>query len=127
MLFMHIVDDYYLQGVLAQMKQKSWWEKNHPDPMYKNDYKVALAMHAFSWSFMVSLPAAVYMIVHVQSISMWFVCWIFVCAWNHYMIDDGKANKKEYGLVIDQFLHIIQIVAGWLMMLGMVSPFATAL
>ena len=32
MVFLHIVCDYYLQGILAQMKQKSWREKNAPDP-----------------------------------------------------------------------------------------------
>lgn len=24
MIFCHIADDYYLQGILAQMKQRSW-------------------------------------------------------------------------------------------------------
>ena len=38
MIFCHIVDDYYLQGKLASMKQKSWWEKNAPDRLYKYDY-----------------------------------------------------------------------------------------
>ena len=28
MIFLHIVDDYYLQGVLAKMKQRKWWEDN---------------------------------------------------------------------------------------------------
>ena len=27
MVFLHIVDDYYLQGILASMKQKQWWLK----------------------------------------------------------------------------------------------------
>ena len=47
MLFFHIVDDYYLQGFLASAKQKSWWEKNNPNPLYKNDYIIALVEHAF--------------------------------------------------------------------------------
>ena len=38
MLFAHIVDDYYLQGWLASVKQKKWWEKNAPDKLYKFDY-----------------------------------------------------------------------------------------
>ena len=42
MLFCHIVDDYYLQGWLASAKQKSWWKKNAPDKLYKNDYIMAL-------------------------------------------------------------------------------------
>ena len=40
MIFCHIVDDYYLQGWLASAKQKSWWETNAPDELYKNDYKI---------------------------------------------------------------------------------------
>ena len=35
MVFLHIVDDYYLQGVLATMKQKDWWIKNAPNKKYK--------------------------------------------------------------------------------------------
>lgn len=26
MIFAHIIDDYYLQGILAHMKQKVWWD-----------------------------------------------------------------------------------------------------
>ena len=46
MIMMHIVDDYYLQGILASMKQKSWWKKqaNYKDK-YSNDYLIALMMH----------------------------------------------------------------------------------
>ena len=51
MIFCHIVDDYYLQGFLASAKQKSWWEKNLPNKLYKNDYIIALFEHAFSWTF----------------------------------------------------------------------------
>lgn len=31
MIFCHIVDDYYLQGTLANLKQKSFWEKRYID------------------------------------------------------------------------------------------------
>lgn len=63
MLFCHVIDDYYLQGILASMKKKSWWEKNAPDELYKNDYKMALFMHSFSWSFMIMLPLTAYTIL----------------------------------------------------------------
>ena len=56
MIFFHIVDDYYLQGWLASAKQKSYWEQNAPDEMYKKDYIWALIMHSFSWAFMIMLP-----------------------------------------------------------------------
>ena len=42
MIFLHIVDDYYLQGWLASAKQKSYWEQNAPDELYKHDYIMAL-------------------------------------------------------------------------------------
>ena len=61
MVFMHIVDDFYLQGILANMKQKSWWEKNAPQEMYKNDYLMALIIHGYSWSFMIHLPIMVFL------------------------------------------------------------------
>lgn len=35
MIFLHIVDDYYLQGILASMKQKEWWHKTAPEKMYR--------------------------------------------------------------------------------------------
>jgi hypothetical protein len=56
MLFCHIVDDYYLQGILALMKQKTWWKKQTLNSLYKYDYIMALCEHAFSWTFMIFLP-----------------------------------------------------------------------
>lgn len=59
MFFAHIVDDYYLQGWLASGKQRSWWEKNAPDKLYRYDYKMALVCHALSWAIMIMLPIIV--------------------------------------------------------------------
>ena len=59
MIFMHIVDDYYLQGWLASAKQKKYWEENAPEKLYRSDYIWALIMHSFSWAFMIMLPIAV--------------------------------------------------------------------
>ena len=59
MIFLHIIDDYKLQGILASMKQKKWWkEQNDYKSMYKYDYIIALLTHSFSWSFMIMLPIA---------------------------------------------------------------------
>ena len=109
MVFLHIVDDYYLQGILSQMKQKSWWEKNAPDELYKNDYKIALLEHAFSWTFMIMLPIALFMMYSREYFVVpYSIC--FVINWViHAIVDDLKANKKIISLVIDQSCHIIQI------------------
>ena len=60
MLFLHILADYNLQGILASMKQKEWWintyNVNINKTKYRYDYKAALLVHSFIWSFIVCLP-----------------------------------------------------------------------
>ena len=77
MIFMHIVDDYYLQGVLASMKQKQWWEKNAPDKLYKYDYIVALIMHSFSWTFMIMIIPTIYYILNADNWLVYRVIGVF--------------------------------------------------
>lgn len=110
MLFAHIVDDFYLQGILASMKQKGWWKEKAPDKLYKHDYIVALIIHALSWAIMITLPI------------------LFVSAWNphwavylmlgvnltiHAVVDNLKANKKKINLIADQSIHFVQIIVTW--------------
>ena len=111
MIFAHIVDDYYLQGILASLKQKTWWENQKSyKPMYKYDYIVALIMHAFSWSFMVSLP------ILRLGFTKWIVVAIILNTIIHGIVDDFKANKGKINLIVDQSIHIIQIVITWILM-----------
>ena len=112
MIFLHIIDDYKLQaGVLNNLKQKSYWEQNAPDELYKNDYRWALLMHSFSWSFMVMLPIAIFMKFNIDVKFLFFFIYN-VCM--HCWIDDAKANKKEINLITDQICHLIQIVMTFL-------------
>ena len=111
MIFCHIVDDYYLQGWLASAKQKSRWETNAPDELYKNDYKIALIEHAFSWSFMIHIPIIISSflikmpyLLDVYSITLM----INMCI--HAFVDNLKANKKKINLVTDQIIHLFQVV-----------------
>ena len=107
MIFFHIVDDYYLQGWLASAKQKSYWEANAPDELYKHDYIWALIMHSFSWAFMIMLPIA-----YAQgfTISVMFVVEFIINAIFHAIVDDQKANRKTINLWQDQLFHMMQIV-----------------
>lgn len=114
MLFCHIVDDYYLQGVLASMKQKSWWEKNAPDKLYKNDYIMALFMHSFSWSFMIMIPIIVYIMTSGIELKEWLIIPYFVNMAIHAIVDDLKANKRVINLVQDQIIHLVQIIVTWI-------------
>ena len=111
MIFAHIVDDYYLQGILASLKQKSWWEKQkNYKPMYKYDYIVALIMHAFSWSFMISLP------ILYLGFTKWVAVAIILNTIVHGIVDDLKANKHKINLIVDQSIHIVQIVITWILL-----------
>lgn len=116
MIFCHIVDDYYLQGRLANLKQKSFWEKNAPDKMYKHDYIVALLMHSMSWAFMIMLPLLIYFKLNPPMIFP--VLWV-VNTTIHFIVDNMKANKKWINLIQDQTCHLIQIVVTLLIVLRM--------
>ena len=113
MIFLHIVDDYYLQGWLASAKQKKYWEENAPEKLYKYDYIWALIMHSFSWTFMIMLPIAFnnnfeigigFMGVFIANLSI------------HASVDDMKANKRIINLWVDQIIHICQICATFLLL-----------
>lgn len=114
MFFCHIVDDYYLQGCLANMKQKSWWEKQTSNKLYKYDYLMALVEHAFSWAFMIMLPLLIYMLYAHNLLIFGYIIAIVVNCIIHAFIDDLKANKLLINLVIDQLLHFLQIIITWL-------------
>lgn len=107
MVFCHIVDDYYLQGILASLKQKAWWEKNCPKPLYKHDYVAALVCHAASWSTSIMLPILIYQQGNVG--------WAFGAFWLgniavHALVDTAKANWLKINLIEDQLCHFAQIV-----------------
>lgn len=107
MLMAHIIDDYYLQDTLAKLKQKSFWEENAPERLYKHDYIMALILHGFSWSFMIMLPLLIYSNFTLHNI--YFIFWL-VNGLFHSWIDDCKANKKRINLIEDQIFHMIQIL-----------------
>ena len=107
MIFCHIIADYNLQGWLASAKQKSYWEKNAPDQMYKHDYICALVMHSFSWTFMIMLPLMYAVGFKVNS----FLLFLFISnVLMHAITDNFKANTKVINLWQDQSIHMYQIV-----------------
>ena len=115
MMFFHILDDYVLQGKLAMFKQKSWWEENAPDELYRYDYICALVEHAFSWTCMIHIPVIFYLYIKFNSNmrpDMWkYVVTTFTLNWFiHAVVDDVKANKKLINLSTDQIIHALQIL-----------------
>jgi len=118
MVFLHFIADYQVQGILASMKQKSWWVSQFPNrseferSRYKNDYKAAMLAHSFEWSFIVLIPMLVEVIksdykpINIIYYSLILLTNIFY----HYIIDNGKANERNLNLIEDQILHLIAIV-----------------
>lgn len=110
MIAMHIIADYCLQGILADMKQKSWWNENAPDKLYNHDWIMALIMHSFFWSFCIMLPIYVaYGYTWNGKMTMFLVVNIL----SHMYIDNEKANNHSMNLIIDQIFHMIQIMWTW--------------
>ena len=122
MIFLHIVDDYYLQGWLASAKQKSYWEQNAPDELYKYDYIMALFMHSFSWAFMIMVVPSVYTLINTTntnnaSLAIALVFLTNLCI--HMVVDNSKANLKKINLVQDQLYHLAQILITWVAFVGL--------
>lgn len=114
MIFLHIVDDYYLQGPLAKFKQLKWWVDqfdNYEEFLkYRNDHKMALFMHAFSWTFMIMLPITILFYGTLD----WKYYLVFEFNWMiHVIVDDLKANKLKINLCVDQSIHLIQVIITW--------------
>lgn len=110
MIYLHLIDDYKLQGWLASAKCKSWWEQNSPDEKHKKDYIIALIEHSFMNSFMIHIPIYIWccknFIVLTTTIIMATVF--------HILVDNMKANLKWINLIQDQILHILFIFWLWL-------------
>lgn len=115
MIFLHIADDFYLQGILGSLKQKSWWKENYPDKLYKNDYIIALILHSFSWTFMINIPVVIYSYSKMDTIS--FVIMFFINMIIHCIVDDTKANMLLINLTTDQCIHLAQILFLWILII----------
>ena len=108
MILFHIIDDFVLQPIsLSNLKQKKWWEKQEGySDKYKDDYKVALAIHSISWSIMIHIP----LFIMFPSLGQLALLISFIVnAVIHYFIDDLKANKLKINLFEDQMVHFCQI------------------
>ena len=113
MIFCHILDDFHFQGILANMKQRDWW-KSQPkyNDLYKNDWKIALGLHSFSWSFMIQLPLIAYAfyIGRLEFCLDTSALTLIINALIHGIVDHYKCNKYEISLVTDQCIHLVQII-----------------
>lgn len=107
MIFLHIIDDFKLQGILADFKQISWWKKNAPDKLYKNDWVISLVIHCVSWAFLIMFPI---MIWYNWEVPIWFPIVFVANTAIHFIVDHLKANCHKINLVQDQLSHFVQII-----------------
>lgn len=110
-LLLHLVADFTLQGCLANMKQKSWWEelfKNSTEDckLFMMDYKCALICHSLYWTLVTFAPIIFFMKITPMAMAILVVTNTIM----HAMVDDTKANYQVINLWIDQIIHLFQIV-----------------
>ncbi len=115
MLTMHTVEDYHLQGRMADMKQKSWWDE-YP-ARYHRDYIPVLFLHGMEWSVLVSLPL---LLLTGLDVPIWFVLAVVINGIIHATVDDLKANRFRINLIQDQTAHIVQMAAILILTLVMI-------
>lgn len=121
MLFCHIVDDYYLQGILADLKQRAWWVCRHPTTIYKRDYIAALAAHGFSWAFMIMLPFGLWVLLNSRYNLAWlYGALVIANTIVHGFVDDLKCNKYKINLLTDQTIHVAQVITTWMILVFVV-------
>ena len=123
MYLMHYIEDFHLQGCLANLKQKKWWvenvSRNLDATKYRKDYTMGLLAHSIENALFVMAPLIVDLLLSehagaLQNTWFLFIPATFALAMTHYSIDDAKANLFKINLIQDQVLHIICIalVAG---------------
>mgnify|MGYP004653094531 CR=1 FL=1 len=117
MIWCHLDNDFRKQGILASMKQKSWWEQQDGyNDMYKHDYIAALWTHAIWWGIELHIPVIAYIWYKGQltPAHIWLLVTVMVAQiMIHKSIDDAKANQKLINLIIDQALHVFQILTSF--------------
>lgn len=111
MIFLSIVDDWYLQGVMKNTKQKIWWDENITDIklryLYRYDYIWVILTHAFSWTFMTMFPIMIVMNFELNGMfALWFIGNLLI----HAYVDNLKSNKLKISVMTDQTIHLIQIL-----------------
>ena len=113
MILCHIIEDFHIQGVMADMKQASFWRSY--GEKYANDWKPVIILHGMEWAILTSMPC---LVMSWFDIPLWFVLVIVAMGLLHAYIDHLKANVGKINLITDQTLHMSQIMIIYLAYLG---------
>ena len=123
MVLLHILEDFHLQGILANMKQRDWWYKEYCKERhlgegwstckYKKDYVVCLIMHSLENSIFIMLPIIIDGVITILTVNpnnSYFIMWIgfiFINTILHALIDNAKCNGRSINLITDQAMHFV--------------------
>lgn len=120
-LLFHIIEDFHLQGILANLKQKNWWKKTYlaemsdPNNIYRCDYIVGLIVHSLEWAMFIHIP----IIPTIYTTSLYnrplavieLIITLTINTVIHAVVDSMKCNRLKLNLVEDQIMHLLQILA----------------
>lgn len=106
MVAMHVIEDFHLQGRMADMKQRAWWSQ-YPE-RYSRDWMPVILLHGMEWSVLVSLPL---LLLTGLDAGWWFAAMVAVNGLVHAGVDHLKANSLRIDLIQDQTVHMVQMVA----------------
>jgi len=120
MIFLAIVDEFYLQGKLENLKNKYGLgfgesEKN------KNDWITALLIHSFSWTFMIHFPILYLGGITILHLILSFVINIFV----HAILDHLATNVGKISYSTSYMGHLFQITMTFVAFVYFVTPVRT--
>lgn len=109
MVLLHLFADFTLQGILADLKQRSWWRaqcQRHgvPSSMYEYDHICGLVCHSLYWTLLTFSP-----LIFLWSSAMQALAIVVINTVIHAVIDNAKANRYKINLIQDQILHLAQI------------------
>ena len=117
MIFLGIVDEFYFQGKLENLKNKYGLgygesEKN------KDDWKTALLIHSFSWTFMIHFPILYLGGITILHLILSFVINIFV----HAILDHLATNVGKISYSTSYMGHLFQITMTFVAFAYFVTP-----
>lgn len=124
---LHVIADFNLQGILADLKQKEWWKNNYPDKKYDCDWMEALIIHSLFWSIFTFIPTYIILIagqmngmfdnINCDAASL-IITSVVINGFIHGIVDHLKANVRVISLKTDQTIHIWQIILTISLMFG---------
>lgn len=114
MIFLHLLDDYKIQGILADLKFRDWWINNRlTQKKYDKDYIIALIEHGFMNSFLIHIPVYIWYTKNMVVLTIG----ILLSTIFHAFVDNKKANERSINLIQDQLSHIVYIILIWVIYL----------